>query len=164
MSANTFRLDDSIVQRLSMASLAVRTYRSELYKTRYDLTVAGWQVLARIYERGPAVQRQLCLWNNMDKVTVSRASAKLVKRKLLSRVNHNQDQRSQYLFLTPSGEELCRQMVYDAQAMNEKVYSDMSPNERYILVGFLARTQITVCAHGDFPQWLQFPALKYGSP
>ena len=129
-------LNDSIVQRLSMASLAVRDCRNRLYRDRYNLSIAGWQILVRLHEQGPAVQRQICLWNRTDKVTVSRAVIRLVRRNLLMRINSNQDKRSQYLFLTPYGQELCTRLVRDSLDM-----------EGYLLAGFdrEERSMFTTC-------------------
>ncbi|MFT4077521.1 MAG: MarR family winged helix-turn-helix transcriptional regulator [Asticcacaulis sp.] len=143
MPTSSFCIDDSIVQRLSMASLAMRNCRSQLYKDRYNLNIAGWQILVRVYEHGPAVQRQLCTLNKIDKVTVSRAVFQLVKRNLLTRVNSNQDKRSQYLFLTPYGEELCRRLVFDARELEQQVFSDMSHTDNHLLGRLLDQTQMT---------------------
>ena len=143
MPATSFCLNESIVQCLSMASLAVRDCRSRLYRDRYNLSIAGWQILVRLHERGPAVQRQLCFWNQIDKVTVSRAVIRLVRRNLLMRVNSNQDRRSQYLFLTPYGQELCRRLVIDARELEQQVFATMSRTDNHLLGHFLDRTQMT---------------------
>jgi DNA-binding MarR family transcriptional regulator len=143
MPAPSFCFDESIFQRLSMASLALRDCRSRLYKDRYNLNIAAWQILVRLYEHGPAVQRQLCALNKIDKVTVSRAVFQLVKRNLLTRVNSNQDKRSQYLFLTTYGEELSRRLIVDARELEQQVFVDISSADCYLLGHLLDRTDVT---------------------
>jgi DNA-binding MarR family transcriptional regulator len=137
MPLSTFVLADSIVQRLSTASVAVRDYRTSLYRDRYGLRVSEWQILACIHAYGPMVQKQLCLRNLMDKVTVSRAVIKVVRRGLLNRVNHNWDRRSQYLILTAYGEELCARLLRDATDLERGLLAGLSVDERSVFTQYL---------------------------
>jgi len=149
MPLSTFILTDSIIQRLAMASMAVRDHRASLYQDRYGLRLSEWQILASIHANGPMVQKQLCVRNLMDKVTVSRAVIMIVRRGLLNRVNHNWDKRSQYLILTSYGEELCTRLVRDSLDMERHFLSGFNGDEQSLFTNCLRKIERNAI-HAEF--------------
>jgi DNA-binding MarR family transcriptional regulator len=100
------RLDGYLPYRLSVASNAVSRLIARAYEDRFGLTIPQWRLIAVLGEEGPLTQQAIGLRTVMDKVTVSRATQGLVKRRLVERAPHDDDGRSHHLALSKAGERL----------------------------------------------------------
>jgi DNA-binding MarR family transcriptional regulator len=105
------RLDAYLPYRLSVASNAVSRLIARAYEDRFGLTVPQWRLLAVLGEHGPLTQQAIAARTVMDKVTVSRATHGLVKRRLVQRAPHDGDGRSHHLGLSKSGERLYEEVA-----------------------------------------------------
>ena len=100
------RLDSYLPYRLSIASNAVSRLIARAYEDRFGLTIPQWRLIAVLAEYGPLTQQAIGARTVMDKVTVSRATQGLVKRKLVQRAPHDADGRSHHVGLSKAGERL----------------------------------------------------------
>jgi DNA-binding MarR family transcriptional regulator len=106
MPDSALRLDGYLPYRLSVASNAVSRLIARAYEDRFGLTIPQWRLIAVLAEDGPLTQQAIGARTVMDKVTVSRATQGLVKRKLVQRAPHDADGRSHHLALSRAGERL----------------------------------------------------------
>src|ERR1700730_5904768 len=105
-SPGTLKLDGYLPYRLSVASNAVSRLIARAYEDRFGLTIPQWRLIAVLAEDGPLTQQAIGSRTVMDKVTVSRATQGLVKRRLVQRAPHDADGRSHHLALSKAGERL----------------------------------------------------------
>ena len=103
---DALRLDGYLPYRLSVASNAVSRLIARAYEDRFGLTIPQWRLIAVLAEDGPLTQQAIGARTVMDKVTVSRATQGLVKRRLVQRAPHDADGRSHHLALSKAGERL----------------------------------------------------------
>ena len=106
MPDSALRLDGYLPYRLSVASNAVSRLIARAYEDRFGLTSPQWRLIAVLAEDGPLTQQAIGTRTVMDKVTVSRATQGLVKRRLVERAPHDADGRSHHLALSKAGERL----------------------------------------------------------
>jgi DNA-binding MarR family transcriptional regulator len=104
--AGPLRLDSYLPYRLSVASNAVSRLIARAYEDRFGLTIPQWRLIAVLAEDGPLTQQAIGLRTVMDKVTVSRATQGLVKRRLVQRAPHDADGRSHHVMLSKAGARL----------------------------------------------------------
>jgi DNA-binding MarR family transcriptional regulator len=99
----TLRLESYLPYRLSVASNAVSRLIARAYEDRFGLTIPQWRLMTVLAEDGPLTQQAIGTRTVMDKVTVSRATQGLVKRKLVQRAPHDADGRSHHVMLSKAG-------------------------------------------------------------
>jgi DNA-binding MarR family transcriptional regulator len=121
---SALRLDGYLPYRLSVASNAVSRLIARAYEDRFGLTIPQWRLIAVLAEDGPLTQQAIGARTVMDKVTVSRATQGLVKRRLVQRAPHDVDGRSHHLALSKAGERLYSEispvaLEYEAHLLRE---------------------------------------------
>jgi DNA-binding MarR family transcriptional regulator len=124
MPDSALRLDEYLPYRLSVASNAVSRLIARAYEDRFGLTIPQWRLIAVLAEDGPLTQQAIGTRTVMDKVTVSRATQGLVKRRLVERAPHDADGRSHHLALSKAGERLYGEispvaLEYEARLLQE---------------------------------------------
>ena len=124
MPDSALRLDGYLPYRLSVASNAVSRLIARAYEDRFGLTIPQWRLIAALAEDGPLTQQAIGARTVMDKVTVSRATQGLVKRRLVQRAPHDADGRSHHLALSKAGERLYSEvspvaLEYEARLLQE---------------------------------------------
>ena len=124
MPDSALRLDSYLPYRLSVASNAVSRLIARAYEDRFGLTIPQWRLIAVLAEDGPLTQQAIGTRTVMDKVTVSRATQGLVKRRLVERAPHDADGRSHHLALSKAGERLYGEispvaLEYEARLLQE---------------------------------------------
>ncbi len=135
----TFKLDDYLPYQLSTTSNVVSDVIAGEYKSRFVLKIPEWRVMSVLGTRGASTQRHLVEATLMDKVTVNRAVKNLVDRALLDRSPNTADGRSHHLLLSSTGRDLYGQILPAAQAMDKKIMSVLSSEEKAELSAILAR-------------------------
>jgi DNA-binding MarR family transcriptional regulator len=120
----TLRLDSYLPYRLSVASNAVSRLIARAYEDRFGLTIPQWRLIAVLAEDGPLTQQAIGVRTVMDKVTVSRATQGLVKRRLVERAPHDADGRSHHVMLSKAGERLYEEispmaLEYEARLLQQ---------------------------------------------
>lgn len=125
--------------RLSVASNAVSDRIARQYQARFGLRIPEWRLMAVLGEGKPLSQREMVDATRMDKVTISRASASLVDRGLVTREASDTDRRSHRLVLTAAGESLYDEIAPAALAMEQALLDCLSPSEQILLGDMLLR-------------------------
>src|SRR6201991_4255124 len=106
MPDSALRLDGYLPYWLSVASNAVSRLIARAYEDRFGLTIPQWRLVCVLAEDGALTPGQIVARTVMDKVTVSRATQGLVKRRLVGRSQNKADGRSQVLALSAEGRSL----------------------------------------------------------
>ena len=123
-AATALKLDSYLPYRLSVASNAVSRLIARAYEDRFGLTIPQWRLIAVLAEDGPLTQQAIGSRTVMDKVTVSRATQGLVKRRLVERAPHDIDGRSHRLALSKTGARLYSEvcpvaLAYEARLLRQ---------------------------------------------
>jgi DNA-binding MarR family transcriptional regulator len=113
--------------RLSVASNAVSRLIARAYEDLFGLTIPQWRLVCVLAEDGPLTQQAIGARTVMDKVTVSRATQGLVKRRLVQRAPHGADGRSHHLALSAAGEKLYSEVAPVALEYEAKLLKNFDP-------------------------------------
>ena len=124
---SALRLDGYLPYRLSVASNAVSRLIARAYEDRFGLTIPQWRLIAVLGEDGPLTQQAIGARTVMDKVTVSRATQGLVKRRLVQRAPHDVDGRSHHLALSKAGERLYSEVSPVALEYEARLLQQFNP-------------------------------------
>lgn len=135
------RLDGYLPYRLSVASNAVSSLIARAYQDRFGLTIPQWRLICVLAEDGGLTQGQIVARTVMDKVTVSRAAQGLLKRRLVSRSEHQADGRSHVLELSAEGRGLHAEIAPLALAYEAALITGLAPQEVELLKRLLSRLQ-----------------------
>jgi DNA-binding MarR family transcriptional regulator len=127
MPETALRLDAYLPYRLSVASNAVSRLIARAYEDRFGLTIPQWRLIAVLGEDGPLTQQAIGTRTVMDKVTVSRATQGLVKRRLVQRAPHDVDGRSHHLALSKAGELLYSEVAPVALEYEDRLLREFDP-------------------------------------
>jgi DNA-binding MarR family transcriptional regulator len=138
----SLRLDGYLPYRLSVASNAVSRLIARAYEDRFGLTIPQWRLIAVLGEHGPLTQQAIGARTVMDKVTVSRATQSLVKRRLVQRAPHV-DGRSHHLALSKAGARLYREVAPVALEYEAGLLRHFDPAAVESLKQFLLRLERT---------------------
>lgn len=144
--AETLNLSRFLPYLLSITSNAVSDRIAREYQTRFGLKIPEWRVLAMLGQGKPMTQRELVTATVMDKVTVSRATAALVERRLVERSPSRHDGRSHHLALTQEGVSLYEMIAPAALAMEQQILAGLNEQERAQLTSILAKLRDAVSA------------------
>lgn len=142
-SPKQLRLDAYLPYRLSVAANEVSRLVARAYEDRFGLTIPQWRILANLAERGSLTPLEVGHCTVMDKVTVSRAAAGLVERRLLERRANGKDGRSHILALTPEGASLYDEVAPLALAFEAALLDTWAPEVVEQLHAQLVRLQET---------------------
>jgi DNA-binding MarR family transcriptional regulator len=121
------RLDGYLPYRLSVASNAVSRLIARAYEDRFGLTIPQWRLIAVLAEDGPLTQQAIGTRTVMDKVTVSRATQGLAKRRLVQRAPHDVDGRSHHLALSKAGARLYSEVAPVALGYEARLLEHFDP-------------------------------------
>ncbi len=127
LPAPSLRLDRYLPYRLSVASNAVSRLIARAYEDRFGLTIPQWRLIAVLGEDGPLTQQAIGTRTVMDKVTVSRATQGLVKRRLVQRAPHDADGRSHHLALSKAGARLYSEVSPVALEYEARLLQNFDP-------------------------------------
>lgn len=136
----TLVLDDYLPFRLSVASNGVSRLIARAYEDRFGLSIPQWRLMAVLAE-GAMTPQAIVSRTAMDKVTVSRAAAGLVSRRLVEKVASPTDGRSHTLGLTEAGRRLHGEIAPLALAYEAAVLAGLAPAEVAQLKRLLLRLE-----------------------
>jgi DNA-binding MarR family transcriptional regulator len=125
----TFRLEDFLPYRLSVAANRVSRLFARRYSEAYGLTIPEWRVLAIVGRFATLSPSAVGEWTAMDKVKVSRAAASLVARGLLRQTQDPHDGRGRLLRLTRRGVTIYEGMVPLACELEGQLAEGLSRSE-----------------------------------
>jgi DNA-binding MarR family transcriptional regulator len=132
-------LEQFLPYRLSVLTNLVSNAIADIYAARFDLTLPEWRVIAVLGWHGQLTATQIIDVTAMDKVTISRAVARLVKMKRLKSVPDKSDARRQLLSLSAVGEKIHAEIVPLALSLEQKLINQLPSTDQQQLDVLLAK-------------------------
>ena len=132
-------LEAFLPYRLSVLSNRVSGAIAKRYARTCDLTIPEWRIIAVLGRRPGLTAKEIAEATEMDKVAVSRAVARLVRKRRLKALADPEDARRQRLSLTREGEELHARIAPIALETEEKLLAALSARERRELDALIDR-------------------------
>ena len=137
--APTLKLDSFLPYRLSVLSNVVSRKIADMYEREFEISIWQWRILAVLGESEGLTSTEVANRTLMDKPAVSRATATLLDRGLLSRTSDTSDRRKAALRLTKKGREIYNAILPRALAYEHDLLSSISAEEVATLHGLLTR-------------------------
>lgn len=134
-------LERFLPYRLSVLTNRISGEIARLYERRFDLTIPEWRTMAVLGRFGPMSANEVAERTRMDKVRVSRAVARLARRKRLVRRPDPDDGRRVVLSLSPEGRAVFEEIVPLALGVEARLLAPLSAAERTLLERILARLE-----------------------
>lgn len=132
-------LEDFLPYKLAILSHTVSGLVAHVYDKRFGLTIPEWRVIA-IVGRFPGLSAvEVAERTMMDKVAVSRAVTKLIKRGRIDREFADADKRRSILNLSEQGQKVHDEIAPLALRMEDDLLHGLSENEIHILNGVIER-------------------------
>ncbi|MGP4103914.1 MarR family winged helix-turn-helix transcriptional regulator [Nonomuraea sp. KM90] len=113
------------------------------YLARHDLRARHFSVLSYVCDLDGASQRQIAAFLGLDPSPVVALIDTLEAQGLVERLPHPNDRRARLVAPTPAGKVLREQAKQDVRAAREQFLSDLSPQERELLLDMLRRLAFT---------------------
>lgn len=132
-----FELGDFLPYQLSVLANQVSSNLARAYAERFDLSISEWRVMATLGGRDGLSAEAVCRCTAMDKVTVSRAVARLRRSGRLRREVARDDRRRHALSLTPAGRRVYEEIVPMAVAYEQQLLAGLEPAQCQVLDGLL---------------------------
>lgn len=145
----TLALGAFLPYRLSVLANRVSRELSSLYAERFGIAIAEWRVIAVLGQHDDVSADFVCAKTDMDKVTVSRAVARLLNRKLLSRKASPSDRRCSMLRLSSAGRRVYAEIVPLALSYERRLLDALGGEEREALERALGALESRLGLHAD---------------
>lgn len=116
--------------RLSVLANTVSRELAGLYAERFGITIPQWRIIAVLGQHANVTADFVCGRTAMDRVTVSRAIAGLVARRLLLRRRSTTDRRCAQLRLSAAGQRIYADIVPLARDYEARLLSGLSDTAR----------------------------------
>jgi DNA-binding MarR family transcriptional regulator len=124
------QLENFLPYRLSVLAQIVSESLHDLYAGPFGLAVTEWRVMAALGRFAPLTASDVGQRIVMDKVAVSRAVARLLKRGLVERATDRADRRRATLRLSARGRSVHARIVPLALEYEARLYDALSDGER----------------------------------
>ena len=135
--ADALELGEFLPYRLSVIANRVSRSLSGLYAERFGIAIPEWRVIAVLGQHEDVAADFVCARTDMDKVTVSRAVARLLSRKFLLRRTLPDDRRCSMLRLSAAGRRAYAEIVPLARSYERELLAALSRDERAALTAAL---------------------------
>ena len=117
--------------RLNRLAAEVSASLSVEYRERYGLDIPEWRVLATLgFRDGACTAQYVAHCTRTHKSTISRAVTALMRRKLIERVENENDRREFALQLTRKGRALYEELIPRLLRKEQQILSCLSVQER----------------------------------
>lgn len=134
-------LEQFLPYQLSILSNTVSNTIAREYRDLFGLSIPEWRVMAVLGRFGPLTASEACDRTAMDKVTISRAVARLIELKQVRRDTDPNDRRRSILKLTARGVRTHRKIVPIARGHESELAAALTEKERRSLDALLAKLQ-----------------------
>ena len=141
---NSLILDKFLPYRLSIVNNKISEVLSVTYAKQFDLTPMEWRVLAVLGQNESISADEICRFTEIDKVAVSRAVTKLVRKKIISRKRSTSDRRRSILRLTKGGVSIYKSIVPLVLEIEANLVDGLSVYERKQFRDLLAKIEYRV--------------------
>jgi len=137
--SDELKLEDFMPYRLSVLSNTVSTTVARAYDKRFNVSIPEWRVIA-IVGRFPGLSAvEVAERTMMDKVAVSRAVTKLIKKGRIDREFADADKRRSILNLSEDGQKLHDEIAELALTFERDLLEGLSADELGQLNGIMER-------------------------
>ena len=127
--SDELKLEDFLPYKLSVLSNTVSTTVARAYDKRFKVSIPEWRVIA-ILGRFPGLSAvEVAERTMLDKVAVSRAVTKLIKKGRIDREFADADKRRSILNLSEEGKKLHDEIAELALAFERDLMEGLSPEE-----------------------------------
>jgi DNA-binding MarR family transcriptional regulator len=127
--SNDLKLENFLPYRLSVLSNTVSTTVARAYDKRFKVSIPEWRVIA-ILGRFPGLSAvEVAERTMLDKVAVSRAVTKLIKKGRIDREFADADKRRSILNLSDEGRQLHDEIAALALAFERDLLEGLTPEE-----------------------------------
>ncbi len=133
-----FALSDFIPYLLNRAAEETSAEFAKIYKDRFGLLRTEWRVLFHLGQMGESTATEIGLRSKIHKTKISRAVARLEKRRLLKRTRSETDRRREFIRLTPAGKKMFVELSRAADKYNETLMKKLEPAEQALLKRILS--------------------------
>jgi DNA-binding MarR family transcriptional regulator len=128
--------------RLNRLAAEVSMALSGEYRARYGLDIPEWRVLATLGFRNEACSAQyISDCTRTHKSTISRAVTALMQRRIVERVENEDDRREFRLRLTRKGKTLYQELIPRLLRKEQEILSCLSARERKELASLLGKIE-----------------------
>ena len=134
-------LDAWLPYRLTVLSNEVSLCLYRVYNARFQVSVAGWRIIAHLAAESPLASTEVAERAVMDPVQVSRAVSDLVRLRMVSRGIDRRDRRRLALRLTAKGRRVYRVVAPLGIRIEAALLSDLTATERRSFDSLLTRVQ-----------------------
>ena len=134
-----FDLKDFLPYLLNLAAEEASLEFQVHYKQRYGMLRTEWRVLFHLGRYGEMTAREICDRSRMHKTKISRAIAKLEKRRFIKRSEVESDRRHSMVMITQRGLSAFTDLVDVAQDFDKRLVAEFSDKEEKILRSALAK-------------------------
>lgn len=130
-------LETFLPYRLSVLSNTLSQAIAKVYEKRFDLSVTEWRAMAVLGYRSDISAREVAERTAMDKVAVSRAVARMLKKGLIERGTARHDKRQSVLRLSEDGWKIYDQVAPLALEHEQSLLAHLDAEERQWLTRIL---------------------------
>lgn len=117
----------------------ITTSVSATYKNEYDISPAEWRSMAILGPSGSMTANEIVTLSSMDKVSVSRAVARLKKNGLLEITANRDDGRSKLLRLSAKGRRIHANIALKVLDVEQKLLDGIEEGEKQAFVDTMAK-------------------------
>lgn len=139
MPKSLLLLEDFLPYRLSVLSNRISGALARHYETRFGIGIPEWRVVAILGRQADLTANEVVERSAMDKVTVSRAVAALLKKGLIERRRDAGDRRKSRLRLSGQGAHVYAEIVPLALGFERELLAGLSAEERAVLSRVITR-------------------------
>jgi len=138
---NGFILQHFLPYRLVNTAERASHALSTLYADKFDITIPEWRILATLGSQNNLTAKAIGQKTQMDKVTVSRAIARLSEKEFVDRRRDPQDGRAIKLNLSKAGRKVYKTLIPAVLAWEQQFTAEFAPEEMELLHMLLSRLQ-----------------------
>ena len=117
----------------------ITTAVSTTYRKHYDISPAEWRSMAILGQSGSMTANDIVTLSSMDKVSVSRAVARLKKNGLLEASANQDDGRSKLLRLSNKGRRAHADIVLKVLEVEQKLLSGIEADEKRAFIDTMTK-------------------------
>jgi len=139
MAEQRIILNEFMPYQLANLAQRVSGNLSHTYRTRFNLTIPEWRVIACLGERGRTTAKVIGQSSFMDKVKTSRAIKSLNEKGILSKEQDPHDSRSTWLSLSRKGHKLYNDLIPYALEWERGFMGALKSKERQQLKEIVAK-------------------------
>ncbi|WOI54521.1 MarR family transcriptional regulator [Parvularcula sp. LCG005] len=143
-STSAFQLESFIPYRIVALGRSMGLVLSSEYEDEFGLSMPEWRTLAIIGQYEEVTATQVVAETPMDKVAVSRASARLVEKGLVERNQREEDRRSVLMRLTDDGRQIFDEIARRVLATERLMLSRLTTEEQDVLHQLLSKVSMVV--------------------